>query len=150
MDAKELNQEAKEIVEGLKSTLDDAKVVGERIKDNNDVFNVAFYLEMEDQLSNFFDNVVDAYMRVKNLLEFGMATMVTLLHIDYQNKHQKDAKTKVPGKDILENEAKIELKEVFEIETILAGREKVIRNYLATCRSHINALRGQQQEEDEQ
>ena len=107
---KEMNEKAKELMLKLRSTLDDAEMVGERIKDNNDVFNVAFYLEMEDQLSHFFDKIVDAYMKVKNLLDFGMATIVTLLRISYQNKHQEDTKIKVPGKDILENEAKVELK----------------------------------------
>ena len=149
MNAQEMNQKARETLEKLKPTLDDVKVSGERMKNHPNKLDKEFYLAMQDDFSKYYDDVVEGYIDVAVMLDEGIATLTTLLRIDYQNKHENDTKIKVPGKDILENEAKVDLKEVSEIKTILGGREKVVRNYIATCRSHVNAFTGQQQEDNE-
>ena len=149
MDAKQMNQKAKEVLERLKPTLDDVKVSGVRMKDHSNKLDKEFYLAMQDDFSKYYDDVVGGYIEVSVMLDEGIATLTTLLRIDYQNKHENDTKIKVPGKDTLENEAKVDLKEVSEIKAILGGREKVVRNYIATCRSHVNAFTGQLQDDNE-
>lgn len=148
MNAEQLNTEAKEILTGLKGVFNDVKVNGERMKNHSNKLEKEFYLAMEDDFSKYYEDIVDGYFNVMVILEREIAGLTTVLRIDYQNKHREDTKIKVPGKDILENEAKVELKDVTEVKTILTGKEKVVRNYIATCRSHINAFTGQTQEDN--
>ena len=61
----EIQEEVEADVAGLKTYFDDVKRVGRDIKNHEDRLDKKFYLEAQDVLSDAFDEINRAYLRVK-------------------------------------------------------------------------------------
>lgn len=145
MDISELNKKAKEIVENLNPKFKDIRMIRDRIKTHPYVLDREFYLKMQSELSEYFDYVVTAYLKLKSLLKWSIANFSVVLRKEY-----KDNDEKIPSATTIENEIIAELKDLYLAESILKAKEQIVRNLIQTCRSHVSAITGRSSGEEKE
>lgn len=127
-------------LEVLKTYFDEIKEVGKRIKEQENRFDKKFYLESQDILSEAFDEVNRAYLRVKSQVDVAEA-IVRLKTVEEAEKK--------PTESLLTATVTKEVRDLILHEALLEGWMKSTKNYLQTCRSHLNVLSGKETDDED-
>ena len=120
-------------IAALKTYFDDVKRVGSDIKNHEDRLDKKFYLEAQDVLSDAFDEINRAYLRVKAQTDIAEADAVLTII---------DENEKKPTDKVMTAMVQKEVKELTLAEALLEGWMKSTKNHLQTCRNHILAITG--------
>ncbi len=137
---KEIQDEVEADVVGLKTYFDDVKRVGVDIKNHEDRLNKKFYLEAQDVLSDAFDEINRAYLRVKAQTDIAEADSVMTIIGEAEKK---------PTDKVMSAMVQTEVKDLTLNEALLEGWMKSTKNHLQTCRSHLMSLVGREIENEE-
>ena len=127
------NAEAQQKLEELQEVIKEVQEIGDRIKANTNMFDTAFYLSCQDQLSQCYDVLLSSYMRIH--AQLGEAEASSFVAI--RESHKGDVKK--PIKEELEAESRLQRNEIETADSVLEAWEKIIKNYIQTCRNHVMA-----------
>lgn len=133
------NEYANQVIERLKPTFEQIRDIGNQIKVYPNKLDKIFYLSMQDELSNLYDIILEYYVIVKSKVKEAEALVYLALKESYETQNKK-----MPNTKTLESEVVKEIKDIMSLENILESWYKIIKNYLQTCRSHINAITGRE------
>jgi len=138
------NTLAKKILEELKPTFEQIKLLGQDIKTYPNKLDKEFYLKIQDELSECYDKILEKYIgELEPLLDIAEANILLALKEKYESENKK-----LPNSKILEAEVIREIKDVLTINHVLESWVKITKNYIQTVRSHINAITGREIEEE--
>ena len=138
------NTLAKNILEELKPTFEQVKMLGQEIKVYPNKLDKNFYLKIQDELSECYDKILEKYIGyLEPMLDIAEANILLALKEKYKSENQK-----LPNSKILEAEVLSEIKDVLTINRLLESWVKITKNYIQTVRSHINAITGRETDEE--
>lgn len=131
----QIKDEVEADIVALKTYFDDVKRTGRNIKDHEDRLDKKFYLESQDVLSDAFDEINRAYLRVKAQADIAEAESVIKVINDNEKK---------PTDKVMSAMVQQEIKDLTLAEALLEGWMKSTKNHLQTCRNHIMAITGRE------
>jgi hypothetical protein len=138
----ELNEQVKADIELMRPVMEQARTLMQDMMNFPKKTDKTFYLGAEDQLTVIYDDLLEKYLSMKLLAETNEAS--TFLAV---KKKAEGGSVKLTVKD-LECETAVAVSEVFTSLILLESWFKSVKNALQTCRSHISALSGKEDDGD--
>lgn len=120
----------------IKPVLSKIEKIGAKIKTYDNVFDKSFYLQAQDELSKYAEQVFDAYFKVHAWRKTAEALALLAIKAKYTNSGEK-----TPAIAVLEAEVKNVTKEAYLTDKLLESWYEIVKNYIQTCRNHVNAVR---------
>jgi hypothetical protein len=138
----EIKDQVKNEVETIRPAMEQARKLMQEMMDYPKKTDKSFYLGAEDELTVIYDDLLEKYLTVKLIAETNEAN--TFLAT---KKRYEGGTVKITVKD-LECETASECAEVFTSMILLESWFKSVKNALQTCRSHISAITGKEEDGD--
>jgi hypothetical protein len=133
---------ALKVIQEVRPKIEEARKIASDILGYPDKLDKKFYLEIQDRLSILYDEILEKYLQTKTLADDGNATVILALKKKYETG-------KAPTSPQQAAEATIECSDINMAEALLEAYYKSIKNYLQTTRSHIMAVSGKEENEED-
>ena len=133
-----LIEKIESIVNEGKELIDKARERAREAKEYPNKLDSAFYLQVQDDLSEYYDLLLEKYLTVDAFYRDCEAIVTLAVKTKYEGEKKK------PNADQLKAEIRNELTKISMASNILDGWQKSVRNYIAGARAHINALTGKE------
>jgi hypothetical protein len=131
--AEEMNKKAVRVMQNLEKHdyFGQLEIIEERIHDNKDPLDKAYYLSEQDQINSIYGEILIAYYELLGCLK-------TYVAVKKQNaKVEAEAKGgKLPGDELLKDIARGEVADLYRAVILLEGWVERGENDLRTCRNH--------------
>lgn len=136
------NQKVLDLIEDVKPIVEKAKDLMVEMMNYPNKLDKSFYLGVEDELTVIYDGIIEKHLTLKLSVDQAKANTLIALRKNYET-------TKCPPVNILDAEVKIQCSEIEMAGVLMEGYLKSVKNALQTSRSHVNAIVGKDEGNEE-